>query len=233
MFKRLKHKIQRWWVKLRLQPIRVFCFHQVSDSFDSASMWSCDWISSKDLKYLINMIQADGYTFISLQEAHCHISNDIFRFRKYAVLTADDGSKTLDNIIPWLRQKKIPLTIFINGRYLDGITYREAPSEKYLTQDEVFALADATIEIGNHGWDHRDLRCLSTQDFEQSISRNVNLLSIHPRYISFWAYPYGTHSRQSDEILLRQGLIPVLMNGCQNYNNSHVINRELIDKYGK
>ena len=130
--------------------------------------------------------------------------------------------------MPWLHQKQVPLTLFINGSYLDGKTYRESPDEEYLTQNEVFALNDRGIEIGNHSWDHRDLMRLSKQEFKQSVSCNVSLLKSHPRYVPFWAYPYGTHSKWSDDYLQQNNLIPVLMNGGLNYNNPNYINRELI-----
>ncbi len=222
---------QKIWSKLmhlRLRPIRVLCFHQVSEVFDSAKMWDCDWMSTTRFIQLVEEIQSDGYTFISLKEAHQHLEKDIFRRRKYAVLTADDGSKTLNNIMPWLQSKHIPLTIFINGSYLDGKTYRESPSEEYLTEEEVFALIDNDIEIGNHSWDHRDLSNMTKAEFEQSIRKNVGLLSTHPCYIPFWAYPYGSHTKISDKILKDHGIVPVLLNGEKNYNNPNIINREVL-----
>ena len=44
------HKLQNRWKKLRLQPIRVFCLHQVSDEFDPSQMWECDWVCANELK---------------------------------------------------------------------------------------------------------------------------------------------------------------------------------------
>ena len=110
-------------MKLRLQPIRVYCFHHVSDAYDTSYMWEEDWLNTDALKTFILGLQQNGYTFISLSEAHAKLTNDIYRNRKYAVLTADDGFKTLLNIVPWLIEQQIPITLFMNPRYItdDGI----------------------------------------------------------------------------------------------------------------
>lgn len=45
-------KIRRKLLKLRLQPIRVFCFHQVSETFDEAyEKWKHNWYRRK--KYAV------------------------------------------------------------------------------------------------------------------------------------------------------------------------------------
>ena len=192
-------KIRRKFLHLRLQPIRVFLFHQVSEVFDPVSMWECDWMSATDFMTKVNNLQKE-YTFISLPKAHDKLKHDIFRFKKYAVLTADDGSKTIECILPWLMEQDIPITLFLNGSYLDGKTYRETPAERYFTKDEIMQLNMRYITFGHHSWDHKDLRCLTKEEFLSSICKNMAMLADFPNLIPFWAYPYGTHSCACDEL---------------------------------
>ena len=224
---KLQEHIQRFWKKLRLQPIRVFCFHQVSDVFDPESMWECDWMSTVDFKTKINDLQQE-YTFISLPEAYEKLKHDTFRCNKYAVLTADDGSKTIECILPWLHEQHIPLTMFLNGSYLDGKTYRESPAERYYTKEELMHLNLDNVTFGHHSWNHKDLRLLTMEDFESSIRQNTAILADIPNLIPFWAYPYGTHSVQSDALLKEIGLVPLYMDGQVNYNYANGIHRELL-----
>lgn len=221
------HKIVQRLTKIRLQPIRVFCFHQVSETFDSVSMWECDWMSAQDFREKISNLQNE-YTFISLQEAHDKLKHDTFRLKKYAVLTADDGSKTIECILPWLHEQHIPLTMFLNGSYLDGKTYREAPAERYFTKEEIMHLNMDNITFGHHSWNHKDLSTLTKEDFASFIQMNKDMLSDLPNVIPFWAYPYGTHSAQSDEMLLKEGLTPLYMDGEANYTEKYGIHRELL-----
>lgn len=219
--------IKRWWMKLRLQPIRVFCFHQVSDVFDPVSMWECDWMSSEDFKTKIANLQ-DEYTFISLPEAYDKLKNDTFRLKKYAVLTADDGSKTIECILSWLHEKNIPLTMFLNGSYLDGKTYRETPAERYFTKMEIKHLNMDNITFGHHSWNHKDLRALTLEDFKEAVKKNMDILADVPNLIPFWAYPYGTHSKKSDALLRENRLTPLYMDGQVNFNDANGIHRELL-----
>ena len=97
-------KIRRKWMKLRLQPIRVFCLHHVCKTYDGITMYQGDWVQIDDFKQKVQRMQQDRVEFISLTDAYNKITNDKFRNRKYAVLTFDDGYDSLKEILPWLEQ---------------------------------------------------------------------------------------------------------------------------------
>lgn len=219
-------KICRKWMKLRLQPIRVFCLHHVCEHFDADAMYPCDWIALVEFKKKINILRGQGYQFISLTSAYEHLKKDWFRRKKYAVLTFDDGYKSLNEVLPWLKEQKIPATLFINGKYLDGKSYRETPNEQYLTYDELFSLTNPLIEIGHHGWEHTAATEMTEEELLESLQKNIEILSAHPRYIPFWAYTWGRHTKSNDNCLLNTGIIPVLIEGNKNYKRIGSINRE-------
>ena len=213
---------------MRLQPIRVFCLHHVCETYDESYMYYDDWMQIDKFKAKVLSMQQDGVEFISLKKAYNKIINDKFRNRKYAVLTFDDGYASLKEILPWLEKQKIPATLFINGKYLDGKSYRKNPNEKYLTNEELFSLTSPLIEIGSHGWKHNRATEMTAGEFVESVKRNIGLLSGHPNYIPFWAYTYGSHSNNTDDYLHRQGLVPIYIDGVKNYNEIKVIHRELL-----
>lgn len=224
----LIRKIRHKWIKLRLQPIRVFCLHHVCGAFDAESMNKGDWMQIDEFKAKVLSMQQDGVEFISLTEAYNRICFDKIRCKKYAVLTFDDGYASLKEILPWLEEQQIPVTLFINGKYLDGKLYRKNPNEKYLTKEELFSLTSPLIEIGSHGWEHKRATEMTAEEFAESVKRNIGLLSGHPNYIPFWAYTYGSHSNNTDDYLHRQGLVPIYIDGMKNYNEIKVIHRELL-----
>ena len=221
-------KIQRKWMKLRLQPIRVFCLHHVCEHFDADAMYACDWMALDEFKQKINALRNQGYQFISLTDAYEYLKKDWFRRKKYAVLTFDDGYKSLNEVLPWLEEEQIPATLFVNGKYLDGTSYRETPKEQYLTHDELFALTSLLIEIGHHGWEHKSVEEMSEAELIDSMQKNIEILSAHPRYIPFWAYTYGIHNNSSDIILSKNGLILVKVVGDKNYKWIGAFSRELM-----
>ena len=215
-------------MKIRLQPIRVYCFHHVCAEFDAESMNERDWMQIDEFKSKIQSLKQNGVEFISLTEAYRHICNDWLRNKKYAVLTFDDGYASLKEILPWMDEQRIPATFFINGKYLDGKSYRRNPKEQYLTQDELFALTSPLIEIGSHGWEHIRAIEQTEAEFNESIEKNVGILCKHPRHILFHAYTYGDHNVTSDDILKRKSVVPVLIDGMKNDNDTNFIHRELL-----
>lgn len=215
-------------MKLRLQPIYVYCLHHVSVTYDAESMNRSDWMQIDEFKHNVLALQQEGVKFISLSEAYNKITNDKIRHHKYAVITFDDGYTSLKEILPWLEEQQIPATLFINGKYLDGKSYRENPQEQYLTEGELYALTSQFIEIGSHGWEHTDASKMSKEEFEQNIVQNINILCAHPRYIPFHAYTWGKHTKVTDVYLLSQGMTPLYMDGQKNYNDANIIHRELL-----
>ena len=221
-------KIKRKWTKIRLQPIRVFCLHHVCEQFDTDAMYMCDWMALDEFKIKVQTLQKNGVEFISLSKAHKHIENDRIRCKKYAVLTFDDGYASMKEILPWLFENNIPVTLFVNGKYLDGKSYRNTSREQYLTKEELFALTTPLIEIGSHGWEHIDANAMAVEEFVSSVNKNIVLLTAHPRYIPFHAYTYGGHNHKVDAKLHEEYVIPVLVDGMKNYNDSKCIHRELL-----
>lgn len=224
-------QIKRKSTKLRLQPIRVFCFHQVSDVYDASTMWECDWTQINQFKHNILRLK-EQYEFISLLEATQKLKHDIFRCKKYAVLTADDGWASLKNIIPWLAENKVPITLFVNPAYLDRKHYQERKTEKLLTKQYLLEWSEMYkqyVSIASHGWNHVKVTELSISQFEQSVIDAENELSDIQTKIPYFAFTYGIFTPDCLEILRKHNLYPVLIDGWKNYKYNGYIHRECID----
>lgn len=244
MIDELINRVKRKWARMRLQPIRVFCFHQVSEWLDESIYAEPDWTALVDLKRRIRIIREEGYSFISLQDAYRLIKEDKVRMEKYAVLTCDDGLKCQATLIPWLEEQKIPMTMFVSVKNLDGETCGEQILEYfgitdkkqeielahklYLTEAELHHLCSPYLEIGMHGYEHNDVSRMPIYEFEKSVHICRKTIQTHPRYVSFYAYAYGKHSIKTDEILRNVGVVPVYMDGQKNYNDASCIHRELL-----
>lgn len=226
----LKYKIKHKWMRSRLVPIRVFCFHQVSDEFDESTMDRVDWLQTNEFKKRVQSLREQGYRFISLVEAHEHIKHDFIRTRKYAVLTADDGWASLKNILPWLNEQQIPITLFLNPAYLDGKHFRERDTEKYLTEEEVLNLHKQypLLTIGSHGWEHINAREQDEHDFGDGLARSLSYLCKLPNYIPYFAYPWGRRTYMTNKMLLDNKITPVFIEGQMNITNEPFIHRELL-----
>ena len=242
MIDKLIHKIKRKWMKLRLQPIRVFCFHHVSEKYDAATMWEEDWTQTEALKQFVKELQSRGYVFISLLEAHERLKHDRLRGKKYAVLTSDDGFKTLLNILPWLQEQQIPITLFVNPKYIveEGIgeNVQERLDETkgiitnqdlYLQLSDVRKLESPLITFGYHGYEHLDEWKIDEATFVQNLEQCIEVMKTQfPNVIPYYAHTYD-HARVSNvEMLWRIGITPIYTAGNKNYNDGNRIDRELV-----
>ena len=228
-------------MKLRLQPIRVFCFHQVSDEYAPLTMWEEDWTQTELFKRNIQNLKERGYTFISLPEAYFKLKNDSFRREKYAVLTADDGFKSMLNILPWLIEQRIPVTLFVNPKYIleEGIgenvqnrlkmTGAIIDNKVYLSAVDIVELQSPYITFAHHGYGHLDEWDMNEETFTQNLTQCIEAMQRNfPNVIPFYAHTYGHAKREYDAILYKHGLTPVYVSGNCNYNDALHIDRELI-----
>lgn len=222
---------KRKWMHLRLQPICVYCLHHVCAHFDANSMYKVDWMAIEDFKHKIFTLQQQGVVFISLSAAYLKLQKDHVRLKKYAVLTFDDGYASLKEILPWVIEQNIPVTLFINPDYAKGKAYRETPKENYLNIAEIedyVTISKGLIEIGMHGLQHKDVTTMSEKEFIDFASKSINATSQLKGFIPFWAYTWGRHSAMTDRVLLTKSIAPVLIDGMSNYKNANIMHRELI-----
>lgn len=204
--------------QIRFKPIDVLVFHAVSDRFDGDKNVIEDWISTEDFKKEIKRYQKN-HTFISITEAEQHLKKDWIRHKKYAVLTSDDGYKSVLSILPFLEEQRIPITLFINPKYLDSVSVREnyCANPEYITDKELSNLTSPYITIGMHGYEHIDATKQTRTEFEESLHKCMDQLGSHPRYIPYFAYTWGRSNNSSQEVLLKQNITPVFSNGETNY----------------
>lgn len=223
-------KIKNRWKKLLFRPIRVFVFHQVSRSFDPSTMWACDWTEIEHFKQKIRSLQND-YQFISIGQAKDKLQKDCFRFRRFAVLTCDDGWESILSILPWLSEQNIPITLFLNPANVLALETREHGMDRLLRESQLLNLLQTcnNITIASHGWNHANCTTLTEIEFQSSVIKSEEYLSHYPNYIPFFAYPCGNHLASQDGYLEQKNLIPVYCDGAKNYRWDKVIHRECID----
>lgn len=111
-------------------------------------------------------------------------------------VTFDDGFKdNLTAALPILEKYKIPATIFISTKFIDGTLApwwdKEAPM---LSWDDVLKLSsDALITIGAHTVSHPVLSSLTETQAATELRESKKIIEQKiGRSVDFLAYPYGT-----------------------------------------
>ena len=244
--KELLNKIWRKWIRLRLRPIEVFCFHKVSDAYQPEYGGIGDWTQTEQFKRNILALRKK-YTFISLEEAYEHLHHDSFRVRNYAVLSSDDGYQCLLDILQWLEEEHIPVTLFISTKYLDSKSYdswfdahwgdisveqkADYLKKMYIHQAhlELQELLSENISLGLHGYGHDEVAKMREEEFASYVDQCMEHLKTHPRFKPYYAYTWGHHSIVTDKVLRGKKLVPVYMDGYDNASYDGAIHRKCID----
>lgn len=226
-FQKVKHRL----VRMRLHPISVFLFHQVSDVFQPETMWDIDWTQTETFKRNILALKKK-YTFIPLDEVTERLSCDRFRFRDYAALTSDDGWASLKTILPWLVEQEIPVTLFLNPSCLDGLHKNSRETDKLLTKEDVLRIVEEGkpyISVASHGWTHKDSTKMTMDEFQESVQESEEVLTGIPGKVPYFAFASGKHTPKQVGFLKSEGLIPVFVDGAANEKDPTVIHRYCID----
>lgn len=243
--KRLYTKVRNKFFQRLYSPIRVFVFHHVSDVRNPLVCAEQDWTESHMFFANLLALQKE-YVFISLENAIRLLNGNCPRKKKYAVLTTDDGLQTLLSVWPWLERHNIPLTCFVNAKYLDGVSFKALDetrirkegyqgnilpviAQQYLTKEQLFQLNSPLLTISLHGYEHLDATQETPSEFVDNVRACQEILSQHPCYRPYFAYPWGKHNAGTDRILRDMGLVPVLVDGMMNYHGSKHIHRECLD----
>ena len=227
LWQRLRHRMLR----MRIHPIRVFVFHQVSEVFEPDTMWECDWSNLDDFKRSILSLKKQ-YRFISLTKARMHLNNDKIRLNDYAALTADDGWSSLKNVLPWLAEQRIPITLFLNPSCLDGQHYHSRDTDKLLTEEDIRSLVKLYhpfITIASHGWTHRDCTTMTMEEFMESFNQSETALQKIGHTVPFYAYASGRSTPEQTVFLKNRSIVPVFVDGMKNEMDSSILHRECID----
>ena len=142
----------------------------------------------------INIIENQKINFLHPHSLSEKISKP--NSEKNILLTVDDGfSSFYENAWPYLREKKIPLLLFIASK--------DVGKKGYMSWEQIKELEKSgLVMIGNHSHTHgylvdkKNIEIVS--DLEKSINIFKEKLGYSPKYFS---YPFGEYSNNFKEIL--------------------------------
>jgi peptidoglycan/xylan/chitin deacetylase (PgdA/CDA1 family) len=146
-------------------------------------------------------------------------------------MTSDDGWASLKNILPWLKEQEIPVTLFLNPGYFDGQHFRERASEKYLLENDINEIATSfhNVSFGMHGWEHVRATDKDEDGFRSDVEHTMHALQAHKCFVPFYAYTWGKYNKMTGRVLSDLGVVPVMIDNETNRDDLSCIHRELLD----
>jgi peptidoglycan/xylan/chitin deacetylase (PgdA/CDA1 family) len=117
----------------------------------------------------------------------------------FAAVSFDDGLESVvDNALPELERRHIPVTLFIVPGILGGygnwenLGGADASKEKAMSEPQLRQLGLSGVTIGSHSMNHRFLPSLDQDQLEQELVQSRQKLeAVTGREIRLFSFPYG------------------------------------------
>ncbi len=180
--------------------VRALTYHRFGDVPNDAF-----WVSARELDEQMRWLADEGRA-VSLDDVEAFVAGRRALRDGSVLVTIDDGSvSTLDVALPILERHGIPSVAFITTG-LVGLGDL-GHGERFVSWDELRALAAAGVAIGSHAHNHFSLGKMSAADATTEARRSKELLERElGAPVRSFAYPFGTHGDFTDvtEDILRE-----------------------------
>ena len=184
--------------------IPILAYHR----FDPVK-WGSTTVTMSVLEEQLGLLAGAGFNLIGLGEAIERLRGGTTDQDRYAVLTADDGHKSIHSVLfPFLRARGLPITLFV---YPDGISH-ESQALKWKQLDEM--RRTGLVNVQSHSFTHPrfDLeRAQRTPDsfaafVAEELGRSRQMISDRlGTPVDFLAWPYGVVDEQLEQAARKAG----------------------------
>ncbi|OGC78508.1 MAG: hypothetical protein A2145_02200 [candidate division Zixibacteria bacterium RBG_16_40_9] len=171
--------------------MQILAYHKIGPKFDLSVVYQSQKQFSGQLKFL----QAEGYRFVSLEEAFQKSFPE-----KALALTFDDGYENIyTTAFPVLQELDIPATAFMVtgfvGKYNSWDFNFGRKGLKHLSWEQIKEMAKDGISFGSHTVNHPDLTKLDKKyvDYELKTSKEI-LEDKLGQEVKFLSYPFGKYN---------------------------------------
>ena len=129
------------------------------------------------------------------------------------IITFDDGYQSFRTLaLPALAARRLIATVFVVASQIGGYnkwdmdTGQSRDKRALMDEQALKEVIEAGIEIGVHGWAHRDLKVCSAAELSDEIVKSKEYLEdLFGIDVKTFAYPYGGYSRDHFEPLQSAG----------------------------
>ncbi len=146
----------------------------------------------------LEIIENEGIKFIHPHELKKSLVEK--KNERKILFTVDDGLLSFyENAWPILKEKKIPMILFVNTREVGSFNYMNWEQIRELYNDE-------NVEIGNHSHSHEYLVDESPELIKSDILKSIQIFKNKlGKNSDFFSYPFGEYSLEFKNIIKELG----------------------------
>jgi glycosyltransferase involved in cell wall biosynthesis/peptidoglycan/xylan/chitin deacetylase (PgdA/CDA1 family) len=191
------------------RPVRVLCYHSISDLAGSAVVEEYG-VPPTEFRRQLKLLRRVGFRFVSLGEVIGNVQGRSGLPHRPLLITFDDCfTDLLDTAVPVLRAERVAAAAFAVAGRTGGTNQWDsalgAPSLRLLDASGLRTLERVGVDVGAHGMTHRPLPGLTNDElaFEVLDARAVlEGYGLSPRT---FAYPHGEHDERARNCVAEAG----------------------------
>jgi len=186
---------------LAKKQIPILCYHQIRDWTAKDSKSAKDYITPVDVfKDQIKALSDSGYTSILPDQLYNYLVYGDELPAKPVMLTFDDNDLSqYENALPVLNKYGFKGVYFIMTVTIGR--------PKYMNKEQIRELFDAGNVIGNHTWDHHNVKKYEGDDWIIQLEKPKKVLEgIIGEEVADFAYPFGLWSPEILPELEKRGI---------------------------
>jgi peptidoglycan/xylan/chitin deacetylase (PgdA/CDA1 family) len=159
----------------------------------------------------LDFLQRGGFKTVSMREVFDAAEGDAALPRRAVVITFDDAFRSFFELgWPALRARGMTASLFVPAGEIGGSNRWDAatgmPHRDVMTEAEIKTVRAGGIEIGAHGFAHRNLNECSDDERRKEVVRSRD--ELQRRFGAapeFFAYPYGANDARAQTLLAGAG----------------------------
>jgi peptidoglycan/xylan/chitin deacetylase (PgdA/CDA1 family) len=159
----------------------------------------------------LDFLRQCNYKTITFSDLFRLMDGTSRRTGQEVLITFDDGYESFRTLVtPALRARGMTATVFLVAREIGGYNRWDVeaghPRRPLMNEQAIREIIASGMEIGIHGWAHRDMRRCSPEELREEIGRSrehiEGLFGLESR---IFAYPYGRYAETHFAFLKEAG----------------------------
>ena len=202
-------EFENHYVKIKRYEIPVLMYHQfVKDKKDGGKIKI--FVTEKTFELQLKILRFLNYETITFEELkNLGLQNRFFK--KYIILTVDDGYKdNYEILFPLLKKYSMKVVIFlVSGLNFNKWTIESDNEKKFylMSTEEILEMQNSgLVEFGGHTLTHLDFHKAGKEIAEREIIKDKEITEKRlNKKLTVFAYPYGHRKEETKKLVKEAG----------------------------
>jgi peptidoglycan/xylan/chitin deacetylase (PgdA/CDA1 family) len=197
---------------MRAFDIPILMYHDIRPD-DERAVLSATALTQGEFEHQLDLLRRWGRRTVTFEHLFRMMAGTAPRTGREVLLTFDDGYESFRSVAtPALLARGLTATVFVPAGAVGGHNAWDAgsksgyPRQSVMDANGLREVAAAGMEVGAHGWAHRDLTaCSPAETGEEIVDAKSRLQDLLGAPVTAFCYPYGRYRPAHFALLAEAG----------------------------